>query len=257
MNLEKALSKEALKLREKAETENSIIATNRLIADKGAEDLEMIRNLGMSSSITIRKEKMGRQLHLAALQKKYKKVYTIEEIETVALKYGLRFLRSDKYKGEVDPELPAKIREFAEEDGVELNDAKLSYNFYILAPYHAFELADRPKPRPIDPCIFYKISENHYRLVYQWGKDFTILRLFIGWKNASYFNFVISLAVMYFLVMFTFLSLLFPTDIVEITIVSIVLSPLIAWGRVGYLFGENQWRDQKIMWRSDTKNAIL
>ena len=52
----------------------------------------------------------------------------------------------------------------------------------------------------LDPVLFYKIDETHYRLIHQWGKEFTAWRRILGWrwKNQHTFrasNFLLSLPI--------------------------------------------------------------
>ena len=44
--------------------------------------------------------------------------------------------------------------------------------YYILAPYSAFELEERPK----DPILFLQVERDTFLPVHSWGKDMTILR---------------------------------------------------------------------------------
>lgn len=188
INIQKELQKEAKIQRKDFSELDAIMDANRLIAEKGQEDYEMLQKLGMHSSLLRRSEIKGIKMELKKLDEQYEQVFSIEEIEKIATKYALKFLRSSSFCGEVDTEMPQKIREFMKEHNI--NSTRLEYNFYVLAPPGSFILVD--EPRPVDPILFYKIDESRYRLVHKWGTDFTFWRRIIGWKYRTTFNYWLS-----------------------------------------------------------------
>jgi hypothetical protein len=116
------------------------------------------------------------------------RVFTTEAIQKVCLMYGLRFLQTDLYKGELDAAIPAKLAEFKA-----INDGHLSYpcprshpdrkarvdcHFRIAAPTESFELQDRPK----DPLLFARVGADHWYLVHKWGNDLSVWNRVKNWN---------------------------------------------------------------------------
>lgn len=198
-NLINALKRSSNKNRKDLSEQSAITEAQRLIADKGAEDMEILKEMGMHHSVMKAIDLHGKRIELENLELKYGKVFSIEEIKEVACKYALKFKRSDDYRGAVDPVMLQKMKEFFHDSGIELNKAKMGYNFYILAPSKAFNLIDRPVPAPPDPILFYKLDEHNYRLIHKWGSDLTPFRRLIGWKYKRALN--------YFLIYLTILSI--------------------------------------------------
>ena len=93
----------------------------------------------------------------------------------------------------MDREVTAKIKEFSKATGVKLDDSTLQYNFYILSAPSSFSLTtvratrfeewkERRRLAALDPVLFYKIDNTHYRLIHQWGKDFSAWRRILGYR---------------------------------------------------------------------------
>jgi hypothetical protein len=72
-----------------------------------------------------------------------------------------------------------------------------------MAPASKFNLEDRPvvprppKPKMVDPVLFYEAEEGKYALVHQWGNDFSITRLVDSWRKVDPTNATIHRAVAY------------------------------------------------------------
>jgi hypothetical protein len=115
------------------------------------------------------------------------RLFTPEAIRKVCLTYGLRFLETSLYKGELDAAIPAKLAEFKA-----INEGHLSYPcprshpdrkaridcvFRIAAPSESFKLQDRPK----DPLLFAYVGNNHWYLVHKWGNDLSVWNRMKNW----------------------------------------------------------------------------
>lgn len=102
------------------------------------------------------------------------RLFTEEQIKIVALKYNLKFLPTNKYKGSIPTNLALVIRDF-----FELTKRTPDTDFYILAPKTSFKLQERPK----DPLLFYKDKYGFYVLVHKWGNDLSVFNRVVGiWK---------------------------------------------------------------------------
>lgn len=163
-----------------------------LLEGDSQEDLRILRNLSNSSQLSQVETIRGRQIELENLEKNYVgDVYTIDQIKKLCIDYHLRFLSSNLYTGSFDVELTAKLKQFSADAKVELNEWNLKNKFFIMAPQEMFQLRDEKylTKRQLDPVIFYKINDTHYRMVHKWGNDFTIFRLIDGFRWKSWWNY--------------------------------------------------------------------
>lgn len=162
-----------------------------LLAGDASEDARILRGLSNNSQFNRIERIRGEQIELENLENGYAgKVYKRHQIEKLAVDYRLRFLESKLYTGSFDVEVVAKIKEFATETNTSIDDYTLGRSFYVLAPPEMFELKDEkyiPKKQK-DPAIFYKIDNDHYRLIHKWGNDFTIFRLLEGFRYMSWWK---------------------------------------------------------------------
>lgn len=198
----KELQKEHEKNMGKLSEQTVITEATRLLAEKGQEDYQMLRDLGMHHNAQRALDIKGKKIEIDTLEQKYGKVYSKDEIKSIACRYALKFRRTDEYKGYVDPAILQKIRELAQETGDDISPSSLGHKFYILAPPSAFELQEEiVEPKPRDPILFYQIgfAGTHYRAVHQWGSDMGWWRQLMGWKYAAEFNyFAYWLTIMFF-----------------------------------------------------------
>ncbi len=188
-DLVKELKNKALQNRETLNELSAVTEATRLIAQDGADDLNILREMGMAASVEHAQNLHGLKIELEKLEAEYGQIFTLNEIEAVACKYALKFLRSDTYKGKVPPELATKVKQFFKDSGINMNTAKLGFNMYVLAPHKDFTLIDRPKPIAYvdpEPMLFYKLDNTHYRLIHKWGTDLTLWNRIQGIKNSHW-----------------------------------------------------------------------
>lgn len=101
----------------------------------------------------------NQEFSMAALEPE--KVFSITEIESLCIKYRLRFLDTKHFRGKYPYDTILEIKKMEEILGVELS------NFKIVAPSAMFKLEDCDK----DPLLFLPLSEKYFYLVSTWGKD--------------------------------------------------------------------------------------
>lgn len=116
---------------------------------------------------TIAKAALGKWGHLPQ-----DRVFTLEAIKSVCLTYGLRFLPSRMYVGELHEGIPAAMADVQAMFKCTAQAAE-RWEYFIAAPKEAFKLSSRPAP---DPLLFVKIDDNNYLLVHKWGSDISIFR---------------------------------------------------------------------------------
>jgi hypothetical protein len=206
-NIAKELEASKEKQLRQVDTDSVINEVKLLMDAQSQEDLRIFRGLGNSHSIAVSETELGKKMELERLDGKYAgNVFTAEQIKLLAVKYNLRFLRSNLYKGKMDVQVASAIRSFAKETNTEITTASLNYNFFILAPERSFRLRKETRRKfweSKDPAIFYKIDDRHYRLIHKWGTDFTIGNRIKGLQNQSFKSALIT----NFLIFFTFAAL--------------------------------------------------
>jgi hypothetical protein len=104
------------------------------------------------------------------------KIFHIDSIEKLCIKYRLRFLDTHLFKGEYPNELYSIIPELEA-----THDTKLE-NFKIMAPSKLFRLKTKE-----DPLLFVPIGNGYYYLVHKWGDDLKTYRKLLVWpfKNVN------------------------------------------------------------------------
>lgn len=238
-----------------------ITETNRLLAEKGQEDYEMLRSMGLHHNLQKVAEIKGKKIELEKLEQEYGNVFTRDEIKTIACRYALKFRRTDTYKGHVDPALMQKMREFSEQTGTELSPYNLQHRFYIMAPAKMFELRNEPgyvpPPSPAtlpEPIVFYQIDENNYRMIHQWGKDLSNWRAVMGWKYADEANYFSYWFILMFIPLFILLNF-FLSDLLWTFVPSAVVAAAVAIGRCIVVSdnADKEFRPWGKMWENEFK----
>jgi hypothetical protein len=214
INIEKKLHQEKHVQESFASGNSTIKDVQKLLDDGQQEDLKLLRGLSDHSTLVQAENLKGKKLEIESKEKFYKgKVFTKDVILKLAVKYRLKFLPSTLFCGEFDTSIIAELKEF--ERGLqqsyidsqeskrsenqmskrtstwELDESELKQNFFILAPSKCFKLNPKNIARLMeiqiddDPILFYKIDDNHYRIIKKWGSDFTIFRRALGWLTAG------------------------------------------------------------------------
>lgn len=98
-------------------------------------------------------------------------IYTIEQIEALAIKYRLRFLPGKHYTGEIPQEALNKVRQLSNQNSTAIDQ------FRILAPQKAFDLEDENA----DPLLFVALNNREFYFIHQWGNDLS------NWRKITTF----------------------------------------------------------------------
>ena len=180
---------------------DSVQEVKLLLAGEDLEDQRILRHLGSNSTVMQLENFTGDNIEWEQLEKEYGQVFTIDQIEKLAIDYRLRFLNSNSFIGDMDRQVTAKIKEFSKETNTSLDEQTLRKKFYILSVPSSFSLQkvkatrfdewkERRRLAALDPVLFYQIDETHYRLIHQWGKEFTAWRRLLGyrWRNQNTFR---------------------------------------------------------------------
>jgi hypothetical protein len=195
-----------------------VAGVQKLLEYDNQKDRQMLKHLGIDDEIRVAEDMHSKKLTLEKLNNDFKgDIYSVATIKELCVNYRLRMLNSRYYRGKVDVQITAKIKEFARESGIEITDAHLMNRFFIMAPDEAFakQRVEIPKKvRNIDPVLFYQVDDDHYRLIHKWGNDFSILRAIKGWKWKSegrFFSFGLFLSLV---LISAILPFCFPVDMI-------------------------------------------
>jgi ribosomal protein S20 len=103
-----------------------------------------------------------------------KNIFHKNTIKKICVRYRLRFLDSNLFKGEYPKNITRIITDLESK-----HDTSLS-NFKIMAPSKLFKIKS-----PDDPILFVPIGNDYFYLVHKWGKEFNKLRklMVLPFKN--------------------------------------------------------------------------
>ena len=103
-----------------------------------------------------------------------KNIFHKDTIKKICVRYRLRFLDSNLFKGEYPKNITRIITDLESK-----HDTILS-NFKIMAPSKLFKIKS-----PDDPILFVPIGNDYFYLVHKWGKEFNKLRklMVLPFKN--------------------------------------------------------------------------
>jgi len=103
------------------------------------------------------------------------RIFDLTSIQTLCIKFRLRFLSTKQFKGRFPSVAMASIKETEEKVGQKL-DA-----FMIAAPSKLFRLEDANK----DPLLFAPLDDGRFYLIEQWGDDMAWYRKMVNWPLKS------------------------------------------------------------------------
>jgi hypothetical protein len=262
VSIENELQKKSAKIKE---VFDPIQEVKLLMESNEQEKTRILRGLSNDSQFSRVEKIVGKQLELEKLENSYDgRVYTIDQIKELCLDYNLRFLSSRYFTGTFDVEVAGKIIEFSKKTNTPTDDWSLKHSFFIMAPEEMFSLKDEKyiTKKQLDPAIFYKIDDKHYRLIHKWGDDFTIFRLLMGyrfrsWWHHQWFNTVMVLPIFTLITIMLFGSQNMFNDPISLSLFTITTSFLFAYFRWGW--GKHDEGDQingffnTHNWNSDSK----
>ncbi|MBK7946992.1 MAG: hypothetical protein IPJ85_17540 [Flavobacteriales bacterium] len=99
------------------------------------------------------------------------RVYSIESIEALCIKYRLRFLAGCYFKGAIPGSAVLAIRRLEARFGQPVS------SYCLMAPSAQFKLCDSE----VDPLLFLPLGEGRYYLVSKWGNDLSWMRSIAFW----------------------------------------------------------------------------
>jgi hypothetical protein len=112
-----------------------------------------------------------------------KKVFSLEAIRGICIRYRLRFLDTKHFRSEFPYEAILAINDFERKYGIRIE------SFRIVAPDRMFDLENINK----DPLLFAQLSDGRYYFLHKWGEDLRWHRRLLAWPLQSFRNYFIAL----------------------------------------------------------------
>ena len=130
------------------------------------------------------------------------KIFNLEEIKNICIRYRLRFLNSKYFKSDYPYAAISAIHALEKRHSIKIKQ------YYIAAPDHTFNLENVNK----DPLLFARMENGEFYLIHQWGKDLAWHKKYTLWALQSFRNCFLAL----WLVAAT-LSFLIPSSVMRIS----------------------------------------
>lgn len=112
------------------------------------------------------------------------RVFHVQNIRTMCIRYRLRFLDAGRFKGELPSRALYELRRLESR-----SDAPLG-GFKVMAPASRFKLCDSDA----DPMLFVPVGVDHYYLVHKWGKDLSWHRAVLAWPLRGMMQLALSMS---------------------------------------------------------------
>ncbi|MFZ7116431.1 MAG: hypothetical protein ACO1G9_13705 [Bacteroidota bacterium] len=138
--------------------------------ERDKDVLNRLKNSGSSSSILVNEEDENR-------------IYTLDQIRKICIRYRLRFLSTSLFKATFPYEAISRINELEKKLNRKIDD------FRIIAPSKAFDLENINQ----DPLLFAQLADGRYYLIHHWGKDLKWYRRILTWPLQNFTTYFISL----------------------------------------------------------------
>ncbi|MFN4123722.1 MAG: hypothetical protein ACK4GL_10525 [Flavobacteriales bacterium] len=121
------------------------------------------------------------------------KLFSLETIKNTCIKFRLRFLSANLYKGKLPYEAISAIKQFERKIPKEEIEG-----YHIMAPSEFFQLKDRYS----DPLLFAQLKNGKYVLLHKWGSDFEWYTKLLNFPLRDFKSIVISASLLGLLITF-------------------------------------------------------
>ena len=147
---------------------------NIILKNSATRDLNLLKEAGFSNAINESEKVVRSQTILQNTLNEFSKserMFHVSQIKNICVKYRLRCLNIEYYKGSLDKTIPQALVKFKEDFNINVIDKN---KMFIVAPSTSFNLEAKPK----DPLLLYKVSTDNYYLIKKWGNDLTTKRVY-------------------------------------------------------------------------------
>ncbi|HNP98050.1 MAG TPA: hypothetical protein PKK99_03300 [Bacteroidia bacterium] len=179
--------------RERSKQQRLLNEIYDILEDAKSTDEEILDRLQSTSA--------EKHLGIRISEKDKDRIFSIEEIKTICIRYRLRFLDSHYFRSEYPYEALVQIKQFEKDYRLKIGQ------FKIIAPDHTFNLENINK----DPLLFAQLNDQTFYLIHQWGEDLAWYKRIVLWPLQNFRTYLISL----FLIATAFACIL-PSSIMNI-----------------------------------------
>lgn len=181
VNLQKKLEKSTENRIEAPEKYEGIENIKLLLENTAVEEQDLLKSFKLDDNLRHLEQIRSDSIEIEKFREEYGNVYMVEDIKKLAIKYRLRFLKLEAYKGAIDPLLATKMLAFGKQHNVEIKNLSGFDHLKVLASAEDFSITTKEIVRPtisLDPLLFYKLDRDgkFWTLIHKWGKTFTYIR---------------------------------------------------------------------------------
>lgn len=153
------------------ESERALQSVKDNLSNEDISDKKMLKFFGTGQELPFRERSI--KAHKQNMKNEWVRK---DDVKTLCIKYHLRFLPAALYKKNIPTHALNDLRKFKTERN--MPDECLQKGLMMIAPADHFALGKRPKN---DPVLLWKDDNNFYKIITQWGNDFTWLRIAKAW----------------------------------------------------------------------------
>jgi hypothetical protein len=226
MNLQDELIRADRRRQQSVSRKFSIADLQTVLKEEVASEQAALTRMGLSSNALLTKKYHWLKQH--ELNEHYRgEVFHRDDVRQVCMDYSMRMLPAHLYRGPLDTMFGPKVKNFQRQH--QLCDEEVEENFFIVAPPEAFELEKRQRPvLDLDPVLLYKVNDNFYKLVHQWGSDLNVFRYVASWKRRDLWNMTLHWFLMTFMITMLLMGF-FADSLGNAVTLSLLISGLIGW----------------------------
>jgi hypothetical protein len=176
--------------------------------------------------------------------------YTEEQVRAICIKYRLRCLPVDLFKGAVDELVPQKKAAFALDFKEAMQEDVQEGEYRILAPGEMFRL----KAIDRDPLLLYRFVANgayYYRLVHQWGSDLSKWRAVIHYPMRSVKHLVSCCLLFWLLIIVAMAANTGISIMANLPVTAILLSSLTIFSTSMFKSDNGSYQTSDKIWNSE------
>lgn len=254
VNTRKATISRALVIQQ--EQEGLLGEANKLLQNSTEEDVNYLRRIGFNSAVRANEDVISGIAETKRVINSLNtnpRIFTTNEIKTVCVQYGLRFLDTDLYKGSLPADLAIHIKDALEVNKDNYRTKSRGYreisapDLMIAAPKESFNL----QARPVDPLLFLKLNNGNYYLVHKWGDDLSVFRYVTNLVRRNDWTAALSMWFFIFSIIGGIISF-FHGPFLLILFVGFVVSTVITIATASEGFGKFRMNDEN--WDSEFKD---
>lgn len=188
------------------EADKFVDSCKLLMDNNQARERSALKALGLDKQIVQAEKKMEHLILNERFEKEYEsKVFHIDEIKKMCMKYRFFFRNSHEYRGAIPPDLGAIVARL--EDTKKVTIGGHSNSFFIMAPPKMFndywpiskqisrshddgvrgvkEFFKNITEKDPDPMLFVRADADHYVLLKKWGSDVNAGRAIAGFFTST------------------------------------------------------------------------